>query len=129
MAIISEMQEEKPSLPFKASFDPSNPLGFLEKVLDFIGKESNFLMKDTAEKEISTAVKAAKERLSQAEKKKKAERESLKPVEKKPKKESVPPVEPMEVDKPKEEEKKEAGPIGKSFVFPFLNMEIGMSLV
>uniref|UniRef100_A0A1J3ICV9 Protein BOBBER 2 n=1 Tax=Noccaea caerulescens TaxID=107243 RepID=A0A1J3ICV9_NOCCA len=111
MAIISEMQEEKPSLPFKASFDPSNPLGFLEKVLDFIGKESNFLMKDTAEKEISTAVKAAKEKLSQAEKKKKAERESLKPVEKKPKKESVPPVEPMEVEKPKEEEKKEAGPI------------------
>ncbi|CAA7050197.1 unnamed protein product [Microthlaspi erraticum] len=126
MAIISEMQEEKPSLPFKASFEPSNPLGFLEKVLDFIGKESDFLMKDTAEKEISTVVKAAKEKLKQAEKKK-AEKESLKPVEKeslkpvekesskpvekKLKQESVPPVEPMEVDKPKEEEKKEGGPI------------------
>ncbi|CAH2077736.1 unnamed protein product [Thlaspi arvense] len=129
MAIISEMQEERPSaLPFRASFDPSSPLEFLEKVLDFIGKESSFLMKDTAEKEIATAVKAAKERLRQAEKKK-AEKEILKPIEKKPKTDSVPlppmepmevekpekeslkPTEPMEVEQPKEEEKKESGPI------------------
>ncbi|KAG7593136.1 CS domain [Arabidopsis thaliana x Arabidopsis arenosa] len=76
MAILSEMVEERPStLPFTASFDSSNPLGFLEKVLDFIGKESNFLWKDTAEKEITTAVKATKERLREAEKKKKKEKE------------------------------------------------------
>ena len=121
MAIISEMQEEKPSLPFNASLDPSNPLGFLEKVLDFIGKESDFLLKDAAEKEIATAVTAAKKRLREA---KKEQKESLKPLEKKlkeessqpmevekPKKESLKPTEPMEVEeKPKEEE----GPIGKS---------------
>ncbi|CAN7014784.1 unnamed protein product, partial [Brassica rapa subsp. trilocularis] len=119
MAIISEMQEEKPSLlPFNASLDPSNPLGFLEKVLDFIGKESDFLLKDAAEKEIATAVTAAKKRLREA---KKEQKESLKPLEKKlkeessqpmevekPKKESLKPTEPMEVEeKPKEEE----GPI------------------
>ncbi|CAH8263863.1 unnamed protein product [Arabidopsis lyrata] len=59
--------------PFSASFDSSNPLGFLEKVLDFIGKESNFLRKDTAEKEITDAVTAVKERLREAEKKKMTE--------------------------------------------------------
>ncbi|KAL0726836.1 hypothetical protein Bca4012_022929 [Brassica carinata] len=116
MAIISEMQEEKrPSVPFKASLDPSNPLGFLEKVLDFIGKESHFLLKDSAEKEIATAVTAAKERLKEAENKKKADKETVKPKESVPpvepmeveipKKESLKPTETMEVDKPKEEEK------------------------
>lgn len=127
MAIISEMQEEKrPSLPFTASLDPSDPLGFLEKVLDFIGKESDFLLKDSAEKEIATAVKAAKKRLSEVEKKKKEKETVMKPIEKKesappmepmevenPKKESLKATEPMEVDNLKEEEK--SGPIGKLF--------------
>ncbi|KAJ4913496.1 Protein BOBBER 2 [Raphanus sativus] len=121
MAIISDTQEEtRPSVPFKASLDPSNPLGFLEKVLDFIGKESDLLLKDSAEKEIATAVTVAKKRLSEVEKKKK--KETVKPIEKKltkesvepmevekPKKDSLKPTEPMEVDKPKEEEK--TGPI------------------
>ncbi|CAL9234490.1 unnamed protein product [Arabidopsis halleri] len=64
------MEEVSPStLPFTASCDPSNPLGFLEKVLDFIGKESNFLRNDTAEKEITDAVTVVNERLREAEKK------------------------------------------------------------
>ncbi|XP_010478153.1 PREDICTED: protein BOBBER 2-like [Camelina sativa] len=102
MAIISEMVEDRPSLlPFAASFDPSNPLGFIEKVLDFIGRESNFLKKDSAEKEIATAV---------TEQKKKMEKESLKLTEKtmEVEKESLTLTEPMEVDKPKEE-KQEPG--------------------
>ncbi|XP_019088540.1 PREDICTED: LOW QUALITY PROTEIN: protein BOBBER 2-like [Camelina sativa] len=104
MAIISEMEEARPSMvPFSASFDPSNPLGFLEKALDFIGKESNFLKKDTAEKEIASAVRAAKDRLREAEKKK-LEKVTVKPMEvEKPKKESLKPTEPMEVEKPKKE--------------------------
>ncbi|CAH8348109.1 unnamed protein product [Eruca vesicaria subsp. sativa] len=76
-------------------------------VFDFIGKERDFLLKDTAEKEIATAVTAAKKRLREAEKKKEEEEESLKPLEKKLKEESVP----MEVEKPKEEEEQKAGPI------------------
>ncbi|CAF2131679.1 unnamed protein product [Brassica napus] len=89
------MQEEKPSLPFNASFDPSNPLGLLDKVLDFIGKESYFLLKDTADKEIASAVTAAKKRLREAEE----EEESLTPLEKKLKGKSVP----IEVEKLKKE--------------------------
>ncbi|KAL1218697.1 Protein BOBBER 2 [Cardamine amara subsp. amara] len=102
MAIISEMAEERPStLPFTASFDPSNPLGFLEKVLDFIGKESNFLRKDTAEKEIATAITAAKKRIMEAENKKK-KREPMevdKKKKKKTEKQSLKPRVPMEVEK------------------------------
>ncbi|KAG7545909.1 HSP20-like chaperone [Arabidopsis suecica] len=122
MAIISEMDEARPSMvPFSASFDPSNPLGFLEKVLDVIGKESNFLRKETAEKEIVAAVRAAKDRLREAEKKK-LEKESVKltePMEvEKAKKDSLKATEAMEVEKatdPMEVEKlkeeKESGPI------------------
>ncbi|KFK26960.1 hypothetical protein AALP_AA8G315700 [Arabis alpina] len=124
MAIISEVEEESSSsrptmLPFKATFDPSNPLGFLGKVFDFLGEQSDFLKKVSAEEEISAAVRAAKEKLRKAEKpvEKKPEKESVKPVEKKPEKESVKPsmagssAEPMEVEKPKEEQNKETGPV------------------
>lgn len=123
MAIISEMQEEKrPSVPFEASLDPSNPLGFLEKAFDFIGKESDLLLKESAEKDIATAVTAAKKRLSEAEKKK-VEKETVKPIEKKLTKKSAPPMEPMEVEKPKKEslkptepkEEAKPKPIGKAF--------------
>ncbi|CAG7884535.1 unnamed protein product [Brassica rapa] len=117
-ATISEMQEEKPSLPFNASFDPSNPLGLLDKVLDFIGKESYFLLKDTADKEIASAVTAAKKRLREAEE----EEESLTPLEKKLKptepieveklrKESLEPTEPIEVEKLRKESLKPTEPI------------------
>lgn len=84
MAIISDFEEEqketKPStsstsstttkkktVSFSASLDPSSPLGFVEKVLDFLGEESDFLERDTAEKEIAAAVKAAKEKRKAAE--------------------------------------------------------------
>ncbi|XP_019087055.1 PREDICTED: protein BOBBER 1 [Camelina sativa] len=130
MAIISEVEEESSSsrptmLPFRATFDSSNPLGFLEKVFDFLGEQSDFLKKPKVEDEIAAAVRAAKEKLMKAEKKKAekesvktAEKESVKPVEKKAEKETVKSsvaassAEPMEVEKPKEEEKKKgSGPI------------------
>ncbi|KAJ7959336.1 protein BOBBER 1-like [Quillaja saponaria] len=77
MAIISDFEEEKqnecqtkpsPSssssrtAPFSASFDPSNPLGFLDKVLDFLALESDFLDKETAENDIISVMRAAKEK-------------------------------------------------------------------
>ncbi|KAJ0267194.1 Protein BOBBER 1 [Hirschfeldia incana] len=117
MAIISEVEEESSSrpsmLPFRATFDSSNPLGFLEKVLDFLGEQSDYLKKPSAEEEIAAAVRAAKEKLKRAGKK--AEKESVKPDPVEKRKESVKPTmaasssEPMEVEKPKEN--KEAGPI------------------
>ncbi|GAU21108.1 hypothetical protein TSUD_10250 [Trifolium subterraneum] len=77
MAIISDYQDEeqtkkqtppssssqpKPSksIPFTSTFDPSNPTAFLEKVFDFIAKESDFFEKDSAEKVILSASRAAK---------------------------------------------------------------------
>ena len=74
MAIISDFQEDQDTKPspsststkrtasFSASLDLSNPLGFVEKVLDFLGEETDFLERDTAEKEIAAAVKLAKEK-------------------------------------------------------------------
>ncbi|KAJ7965356.1 Protein BOBBER 1 [Quillaja saponaria] len=83
MAIISDFEEEKqnesqtkPSQPsssssrtssFSASFDPSNPLGFLEKVFDFLALESDFLGRETAEKDISLVVRNAKEKKKKRE--------------------------------------------------------------
>ena len=79
MAIISDFEEEdrnetqpkasasssssssKP-FPFTATFDPSNPVSFLEKVFDFIAQESDFLEKVTVEKEINSVVLAAKKK-------------------------------------------------------------------
>ncbi|KAG2299234.1 hypothetical protein Bca4012_010800 [Brassica carinata] len=114
MAIISELEEESSSrpsmLPFRATFDSSNPLGFLQKVFDFLGEQSDYLKKPSAEEEIAAAVRAAKEKL------RKAEKDSVKPVEKMPvEKESVKPTmapsssKPMEAEKPKEDKKD--GPI------------------
>ncbi|CAH8389404.1 unnamed protein product [Eruca vesicaria subsp. sativa] len=108
MAIISEVEDEsttRPSiLPFRATLDSSNPSSFLEKVFNFLGEQSDFLKKPSAEEEISAAVKAAKEKLRKAEKK--AEKETVKPIEKKPaEKESVAASssEPIEVEKKKQE--------------------------
>ncbi|KAF9667343.1 hypothetical protein SADUNF_Sadunf15G0013100 [Salix dunnii] len=70
MAIISDYEEDqtdkKPQPPpssssshtppktstFTAAFDPQNPIKIVEGVLDFLGKESDFLEKERAEKEI-----------------------------------------------------------------------------
>ncbi|KAL9432848.1 hypothetical protein AB3S75_027796 [Citrus x aurantiifolia] len=89
MAIISDFQEDEnkldpkknpsasasSSLPssaktssFSATLDPSNPLGFLEKAFEFVAKESDFLTKDAAEKQIVAAMRAAKEKSSNTKK-------------------------------------------------------------
>ncbi|XP_021909277.1 protein BOBBER 1 [Carica papaya] len=119
MVIISGMEEEgaKPSsssqqqqpkaMPFRASFDSSNPLGLVEKVIEFLEKESDFLERDTAEKEITAVVRAAKERkrkaaaaAAEAERKKKLDEEEK---QKQKKEEKATPV-------LKEEKMEEAGP-------------------
>ncbi|XP_022723581.1 protein BOBBER 1-like [Durio zibethinus] len=78
MAIISEFQEQeaKPSTSsppplnpvlFNASLDPSNPVAFLEKVFDFLAKESGFLGKENVDKEIAAIVRVAKEKSKKKE--------------------------------------------------------------
>ncbi|RID40827.1 hypothetical protein BRARA_J00841 [Brassica rapa] len=105
MAIISEVEEEscsRPSmLPFRATFDSSNPLGFLHKVFDFLGEQSDYLNKPSAEEEIAAVVRAAKEKLNKAEKES-VEKKPADPVEEKPT---------MAASSSKPKENKEAGPI------------------
>ncbi|CAI0471488.1 unnamed protein product [Linum tenue] len=52
---------------FTATFDPSNPLGIVEKLFDFLAAESDYLLKDVAEKEIAAVAKAAKEKRKRKE--------------------------------------------------------------
>ncbi|OIV98011.1 hypothetical protein TanjilG_21721 [Lupinus angustifolius] len=100
MAIISEFDEpeqknqtqssSKPSPSqsqvshsFSASFDPSKPLDFVEGVFDFISRESDYLASENAEKEITTLVRAVREKKL----KKKREEEEREKAEKKLKEE------------------------------------------
>ncbi|XWS48545.1 hypothetical protein CRYUN_Cryun13aG0087200 [Craigia yunnanensis] len=113
MAIISEFQEEEPKpstssspppkpVSFNASLDPSNPVAFLEKVFDFLAKESDFLGKENVDMEIEAIVRVAKEKSKKkdeevapkVELKKKEEKEIKKEVKK----------ESMEVDRKKDKE-------------------------
>ncbi|XP_057451844.1 protein BOBBER 1 [Lotus japonicus] len=113
MAIISDFHEEEPqqnnaapsktdaspsqskpspSPTFAATFDRSNPAAFLERVFDFVSRESDFLATEAAEKEVASLVRAAREKrkkkreeeLKASEEKAKAEKR-LKEAEKKPK--------------------------------------------
>ncbi|XWS61319.1 hypothetical protein CRYUN_Cryun07bG0116100 [Craigia yunnanensis] len=111
MAIISEFQEEeaKPStsssphpkpVSFNGSLDPSNPVAFLEKVFDFLAKESDFLGKENVDKEIAAIVRVAKEKGNKKDEEvapkvevKKKELKEEKVIRKEVKKE------PMEVDR------------------------------
>ncbi|KAE8716217.1 HSP20-like chaperones superfamily protein isoform 2 [Hibiscus syriacus] len=58
---------------FTASLDPANPVGFLEKVFDFIAEESDFLVKENVDKEVAAIVRVVK-----GKSKEKAEEEAQK---------------------------------------------------
>lgn len=135
MAIISDFQEEqdnaKPSsssartASFSANLDPSRPLGFLEKVFEFLGEESDFLERDTAAEEIVAAVKVAKEK--KKVKKAEAEEKAAMEVEKKEKAMEVEEkVEAMEVEKTEEEK---SGLRGTDYIiFQSLSMRLCFAL-
>ncbi|XP_008234741.1 PREDICTED: protein BOBBER 1 [Prunus mume] len=105
MAIISDIQEDqnapetKPSqasssskaASFTAKLDRSNPLGFVEKVFDFLAQESDFLKKPTAEKDVLSVVRALREKeikKVEEEKKKKRQEEEEEKTKKKAKEEA-----------------------------------------
>lgn len=133
MAIISEFEEEEPKpstssspppkpVSFNASLDPSNPTGFLEKVFDFLAKESDFLGKDNVDKEIAAIVKVSKEK-SKKKVEEVAPKVEIKKNEVKAEKEIKKEVktDPMEVDKKedKKEEETSSGLIGSYFLISF----------
>lgn len=163
MAIISEYEEEeipKPKKPshsssssssssakssqFNANFDPSNPLGFLEKVFDFLANESDFLSRDRVEKEIETVVRRAVEKRKKheesLEQKGKAEKrikeevrsvkqeaapvtvkQEVKAVKEEPRTVASPPEQKVDVklEENIEEKKEENGPRGEHSFTPF----------
>ncbi|CAI9771991.1 unnamed protein product [Fraxinus pennsylvanica] len=57
--------------PFTAAFDPSNPLGFLEKVFEFVARESDLFKSDSLIKDVSAVVRMVKEKVEVEEKKRK----------------------------------------------------------
>ncbi|KAJ8771323.1 hypothetical protein K2173_026500 [Erythroxylum novogranatense] len=80
MGIISDYpvdeMEKKPgssslsssTASFSARLDPANPTGIVERLMEFLAKESDFLSKETAEKEIVAVVeKAVKKRKAEIE--------------------------------------------------------------
>uniref|UniRef100_A0A5B7AJS5 CS domain-containing protein n=1 Tax=Davidia involucrata TaxID=16924 RepID=A0A5B7AJS5_DAVIN len=78
MAILSEYEEDqKPSSskPFNAVFDPSNPLGFLETVFDFVSRESDLFKSDSVVKDVMALVRLTKEKAETEERKRKEKAE------------------------------------------------------
>lgn len=81
MAILSDYEEEEhqpqqekkqPSKKFSATFDPSNPLGFLQSTLEFVSKESDFFAKESSAKDVVSLVQKVKEKyIEEVENKKK----------------------------------------------------------
>ncbi|KZV17189.1 salt tolerance protein 5-like protein [Dorcoceras hygrometricum] len=94
MAILSEFEEEKHSKPttsaatqtrpFNAAFDPSNPLGFLEKVFEFVAKESDFFKSDSLVSDVNAVVRMVRDKVeAEGKKRKEVKAEEKGKVEKK----------------------------------------------
>lgn len=77
MAILSEYEEgQKPTnpststgKPFNAVLDPSNPLGFLETVFDFVSRESDLFKSDYGVRDVTDLVRRVKEKVDKEERK------------------------------------------------------------
>ncbi|KAI6697793.1 hypothetical protein NL676_017912 [Syzygium grande] len=96
MAIISDFEEEEEKQPeakpsassssaaaeFSARFDPSSPLGFIEKAFEFVAERSDFLAHEAAETDVAAVLRAVREKrkqkLRQVEREKERERERAK---------------------------------------------------
>ncbi|KAL7106925.1 hypothetical protein ACP275_06G022500 [Erythranthe tilingii] len=77
MAILSDYEEQyqkkpspSPSKTFNGSFDPSNPLGFLEKVFEFVAKESDLFKSDSLVNDVTAVLRMVKDKVAAEEKKK-----------------------------------------------------------
>ncbi|KAJ8558118.1 hypothetical protein K7X08_004884 [Anisodus acutangulus] len=102
MAIISEYNEQdnKPHVsakPFNAVLDPANPLGFLESVFEFLGRESDIFKSDSLLSDVNAVVRMVKDK----ERKRKDEVQGSPGKPEKKLKEDVP----VKVDEVKEDNK------------------------
>jgi rubrerythrin len=91
MAILSEYEEDQqkatnpspPSTkPFNAVLDPTNPLGFLETVLDFVSRESDLFTSDYGVRDVNALVRRVKEKVDKEERKAKEKEREKEKVEK-----------------------------------------------
>ncbi|KAA8533604.1 hypothetical protein F0562_030962 [Nyssa sinensis] len=115
MAILSDYEEDQkpsPSKPFNALLDPSNPLGFLETVFDFVSRESDLFKSDSVVKDVIALVRTTKEKREAEERER--ERKRKKNAEKRLKEgvkveasASAPPPAPAPAPAPVKEEIKE----------------------
>ncbi|KAL3838075.1 hypothetical protein ACJIZ3_022666 [Penstemon smallii] len=123
MAILSEYEEDhkKPTppstssskKPFNAAFDSSNPLGFLEKVFEFVARESDLFKSDSLVNDVNAVIRMVKDKVESEEKKKK----EVKKVEKKITQEALKPTAPAKQEEVKKEsdskvEEEKKGPRG-----------------
>lgn len=143
MAILSDYEEEDQrkassssssavKKPFSVALDPSDPLGFLEKVFEFVARESDLFKSDSLVRDVNAVVRMVKDKVEveerkrkEAEKKKLAERKQ-KEAEKVVEREVAPPPpvkeDKDEVVKPEEEAK---GPRGIYILYVFaLNVKL-----
>lgn len=123
MAILSEYEEEDQKKPtssatssrkqFNASLDPSDPLGFLEKVFEFVARESDLFKSDSLVKDVNAVVRMVKDKVeTEDNKRKEVKIEGNGKAEKKIKiKEEVAPspVKKAELKNEKVKEEKESG--------------------
>ncbi|KAL8050768.1 hypothetical protein ABFX02_06G101900 [Erythranthe guttata] len=127
MAILSEYEEEdqkKPTSsapparkPFSVALDPSDPLGFLEKVFEFVAKETDLFKSDSLVKDVNAVVRMVKDKVEAEDKKmKQVKIEENLAAEKKINAAVAPPPVKKEIIKEevkkeiiKEEEEKESG--------------------
>ncbi|KAL3650553.1 hypothetical protein CASFOL_006956 [Castilleja foliolosa] len=81
MAILSDYEEEDhkkptPSAPpqrklFNAALNPSDPLGFLEKVFEFVARESDLFKSDSLVNDVNAVVRMVKDKVETEDKKRK----------------------------------------------------------
>ncbi|KAL3652437.1 hypothetical protein CASFOL_002118 [Castilleja foliolosa] len=81
MAILSDYEEEEQKKPtpsatparklFNAALNPSDPLGFLEKVLEFMARESDLFKSDSLVNDVNAVVRMVKEKVETEDKERK----------------------------------------------------------
>ncbi|XP_022894327.1 protein BOBBER 1-like [Olea europaea var. sylvestris] len=77
MAILSEYEEEDQNKPttssvkkaqFSAVLDPSDPIGFLERVFEFVARESDFFKSNSLVNDVNAVVRMVKDKVEAEEK-------------------------------------------------------------
>ncbi|GFY83422.1 HSP20-like chaperones superfamily protein [Actinidia rufa] len=90
MAILSEYEEDQKStktsssIPFNADFDPSNPLGFIETVFDFVARKSDLFRSDSVVRDVNALVRTAREKVVAEERERKRKEKTEKPPKEEP---------------------------------------------